>query len=46
MSRAWESAVNAEFVAKIQKLVGEWRDGELDDHEAMEEIEYLVEVTG
>ena len=46
MSRGWEAAVNAGFVAKVQKLVEEWKEGELDDHEAMEELEYLVEVTG
>lgn len=46
MSRAWEAAVNAGFVAKTQKIVADWQNGDLDDHEAMEKIEYLVEVTG
>jgi hypothetical protein len=46
VSRAWEAAVNAEFVAKVQKIVEEWRNGETDDHEAMEELEDLVEITG
>ena len=46
MSRAWESAVNARFVTSAQKIVSEWQDGDLDDHEAMEKLEYLVEVTG
>jgi len=46
MSRAWEAAVNASFVTQAQKIVSEWQDGELDDNEAMEKFEYLVEVTG
>jgi len=46
MSRAWEAAVNAEFVAKVQKIVEEWHNDETTDFQAMQEIEYVVEMHG
>ena len=46
MNRAWEAAVNAEFVAKVKRIVEEWHNDETTNFEAMQEIEYVVETHG